>query len=376
MSSVRKIAELAGVSITTVSRALNNDPAVKPQTSKKVLRVASRVGYVPSIGRRITTNIGFAYTQERTLTHPFDSAVMEGVVRGLDEHRFDLVIINVQRDKRPDESHAQFFLRKGLRGVILRTMAATRHVCCTIADSEFPHVVISEQFDAPNVNFIDGDSRHDSARAVEYLISLGHRRIAFAMHTIPDRDHLDRFEGYREALAKHQISLDEEIVFRYPFTLAGGGTVMEMLMSRGDRPTAIFLADPLLGVGAVKKAHEMGVRIPDELSVIGFDDTDMRHAVHPTLTAVCQNANQLGYEASRWLVRAVTGATTEPLRKTIPTFFEINQSTAPPPTRLRRPANRGEQAIDGTTALEQYGKTQGLGSRGVGRDANIRSARP
>lgn len=346
MSSVRKIAELAGVSITTVSRALNHDPSVKPQTSEKVLSVASRVGYAPSIGRRITTNIGFAYTQERTLTHPFDAAVMEGVVRGLDECRFDLVILNVQRDKRPNESHAQFFLRKGLRGVILRTMAATRHVCCTIADSEFPHVVISEQFDAPNVNFIDGDSRHDSTRAVEYLISLGHRRIAFAMHNIPDRDHLDRFDGYREALAKHRIPLEEEIVFRYPFTLAGGSTVMEMLMSRGERPTAIFFADPLLGVGAVKKAHEMGVRIPAELSVIGFDDTDMRLAVHPTLTAVCQNANQLGYEASRWLVRAVTGATTKPLRKTIPTFFEINQSTAPPPTRERRPASRGGRSVD------------------------------
>lgn len=327
MASVRRIAEVAGVSITTVSRALNNDPSVHPRTREQVLAVANSTGYAPSVGKRVTTQIGLAYTQEMTLAHPYDAAVLEGVVRGLNECHFDLVVLNIQRDKRPTESFTQFFMRRGVRGVVLRTMAATRDVCQAIADEGFPHVVVSERFDSPNVNCIDCDSSGDSRRAVEYLIALGHRRIAFSMHSVPDRDHLDRYEGYVRALSDHGIPIAEELVFRQPFTLAGGSTVIDMILSLPERPTAIFMADPLLGVGAVKKAHAIGLRIPDDLSIVGFDDTDMRFAVHPTLTAVCQDARALGQDAARWLARMLNGGPEKSFQRTITTFFEINDST-------------------------------------------------
>ncbi|OWY70448.1 hypothetical protein B7486_16835 [cyanobacterium TDX16] len=328
MASVRQIAEVAGVSITTVSRALNNDPSVHPRTREQILAVANSSGYAPHVGRRVTTQIGFAYTQEMTLAHPYDAAVLEGVVRGLNECHFDLVVLNMARDKRSTETYTQFFMRRGVRGVILRTMAATRDVCQTIANEGFPHVVVSERFESGNVNCIDCDSSGDSRRAVEYLIALGHRRIAFAMHNVPDRDHLDRFEGYKHALCDHNMPLNEDLVFRQPFTLAGGATVIDMLMSVSDRPTAVFCADPMLGAGAVKRAHALGLRIPDDLSIVGFDDTDMRFAVHPTLTAVCQDARALGHEASHWLARMLMGGTEKSFQKTVTTFFEINESTS------------------------------------------------
>jgi LacI family transcriptional regulator len=327
MASVRQIAEVAGVSITTVSRALNNDPTVHPRTREQVLAVANRAGYAPNIGKRVTTLIAFTYTQDMTLAHPYDAAVLEGAVRGLNECHFDLVILNLQRDKRPTESYTQFFMRRGVRGVLLRTMAATRYVCQAIADEGFPHVVVSERYSTKNVNCIDCDSSDDSKRAVEYLIALGHRRIAFAMHNIPDRDHLDRFEGYKIALRENGLLVDDELVFRQPFTLSGGATVVDMIMSLPQRPTAVFLADPLLGVGAMKRAHALGLRVPDDLSVISFDDTDTRFAVHPTLTAVCQDARSLGHEAARWLAQMLNGGMEKTFQKTITTFFEINDST-------------------------------------------------
>ena len=327
MASVRRIAEVAGVSITTVSRALNNDPSVHPRTRDQILGVANRAGYAPHVGKRVRTLVGFAYTQEMTVSHPYDAAVLEGAMRGLTEHHFDLVVMNLQNDKRPTESYTQYFMRRGVRGVLLRTMAPTRDVCQKIADEGFPHVVVSERFSTPNVNCIDCDSSGDSRRAVEYLVALGHRRIAFAMHNIPDRDHLDRFEGYRGALEANGIRVDEELVYRQPFTLSGGATVADMLVSLPQRPTAIFFADPLLGVGAVNRAHALGLRIPDDLSVIGFDDTDMRFAVHPTLTAVCQNAASLGREAARWLAGSLNGSAEKCFQKTVTTFFEINEST-------------------------------------------------
>lgn len=339
MSSVRSIAKLAGVSITTVSRALNNDPAVNAKTRERVLAIANRSGYEATVGRRVTTNIGFSYTDEATLSHPFDAAVLEGVLRGADEQRFDVLLSNLKRDKRPDESYTQFFHRKGVRGVILRTMRESRSICEAIADEGFPMIVLSERFSSPNVSYIGGDSRGDSIRAVEYLIALGHRRIAFGFHSIPDRDHMDRFAAYREALDKNSIEFDETLVFRQRYTLAGGATILKMVMSMRSRPTAIFFADPLLAVGAVKQAHALGIAIPDDISIVGFDDTDLRFGVHPTLTSVCQDAAGLGFEASQRLTRMLANREKEVFQISVPTFFEVHESTGPPPAGLVEPAS-------------------------------------
>jgi DNA-binding LacI/PurR family transcriptional regulator len=331
MSSVRVIAREAGVSITTVSRALNDDPSVSPQTRERVLRVANRCGYGPTIGRRVTTNVGVAYTQDVTIGHPFDASVLEGVTRGSNEQRFDVVVLHLQRDKRRGETYTQFFRRKGVPGVILRTNMETRHVCTKIAEEGFPHVVISERFDLPLVNWIDCESRTDSFRAVDYLITLGHRRIAFGMSGATDRDHMDRFEGYRQALAARGLPFCEDLVFKNQFTMAGGATVMNMAVGLREPPTAIYFADPMMAVGAVQMAHALGIHIPGDLSIVGFDDTDVRYSVYPTLTAVCQDATQLGFQAAMWLTNMVTGASKEPFQKTIPTFFEINHSAGPAP---------------------------------------------
>ena len=192
-----------------------------------------------------------------------------------------------------------FSAGRGVPGVLLRTNTETRHVCTKIAEEGFPHVVISERFDDPHVNWIDCESTPDSVRAVEYLISLGHERIAFAMSSAPDRDHLDRFEGYRQALVAHGLPLHESLIFRNQFTMAGGATVMDHGGGYARAAHRDLFCGPDDGAsGAVQRAHALGVRIPEDFSVVGFDDTDVRHAVYPTLTAVCQDAAQLGFQAA------------------------------------------------------------------------------
>jgi LacI family transcriptional regulator len=323
------IAGEAGVSIATVSRVINDDPAVKAVTRDSVLSAMRRLGYQKQpIGAVSSRVLGFAYTQKRTLAHAFDAAVFDGVVRGCEEAHFDVLVLNLARELQPGEAYSQFFRRKRVRGVILRTAEATRAECERIAAEGVPHVVISERFDSANVNYIDGDSKAECRRAIEYLFALGHRRIAFAMHNVPDRDHVDRFEAYRAALQANGVRYDDRLVYPQPSTLAGGATIMTMMRSLADAPTAVFFADPVLAIGAMKRAHELGVQIPRDVSIIGFDDTDMRFAVHPTLTAVCQDASLLGLEAARWLTR---GSYREPLRRTIPTFLEINASVGPGP---------------------------------------------
>lgn len=192
-------------------------------------------------------------------------------------------------------------------------------------------IVLSERFEDPRVSFIDCDSERESARAVEYLIALGHRRIAFGMNIVADTDHADRLAGYRQALTEHGIPFDEKLILKQKADFAGGASAIQILMAMRQPPTAVYFADPALAVGAINGAHQAGIRIPEDVSIVGFDDAELRHSVHPVMTAVCQNAADLGFDAAQELTQMILRQTGEPVRKILTTFFEINQSTAPPP---------------------------------------------
>ena len=148
---------------------------------------------------------------------PFDAALMSGMTRGMEEYGYDLMVLDVRRARLAHETYTQMFLRRGIRGAVLRTTAQTRHVAKAIADEGFPAIVVGDRFeDAPNVSYLDCDSRTPSREAVAHLIGLGHRRVAIAINVIDDSDHADRIAGYREALADHGIEFDERLVIRAP----------------------------------------------------------------------------------------------------------------------------------------------------------------
>jgi DNA-binding LacI/PurR family transcriptional regulator len=329
-SSVREIARRMRVSVATVSRALNNHPEISAGTRDRVLKAANQLGYSSNVGKRVTTNIGLVFTSDIPFTE-FDGLLVGGMMRGLAEQRFDVTIVNLERDKAEGETYTQFFMRKGIRGAILRTDTHSREICQAIAEENFPCVVVAERFDSPRVNFIYTDSGPDSRRAIDHLIHLGHRRIAFVMNHIPDHDHGDRFDAYRSALSSAGLNYDAELVVKVPADLAGGKSSLNRLLSLPRPPTAVYFADPLACIGAITRAHELGVRIPEDLSIVGFDDADIRFRVWPTLTAVCQNAAQLGFEAALWLTRKLAGRGDHSnLRRQAASFFEVHASTGRP----------------------------------------------
>ena len=336
MSSVRAIAKRLNVSIATVSRALNNHPEINPETSAKVLKAANEIGYFSAVGRRITTNIGFVSSSDADF-YEYDALLLAGIRRGLSQHKFDVTIISLERDKTESESYTQFFLRKGVRGVIVQTLARNRHIPPVIASEGFPIVVVADRFeDNPNISYISYHSGEGSRRAVEHLIHLGHNRIALAMHIERDSDHADRYQAYKQALLNNGIEPEPDLVVPVIADINGGISAMNRLMSLPNPPTAIYFTDPLTTVGAMRRAYAMGLRVPDDISIIGFDDSDMRYRVYPPLTAVCQNATNLGTEAGLWLTQKLLNMNDEPMRKVATTFFEVNQTTGLPPRKRVR----------------------------------------
>ena len=295
-----------------------------------MVAATNEAGYVASVGRKSTTNIALVYTGEVSLGSPFDAAMMAGMGRGMEEYGYDLMILDVRRARLPHESYSQMFLRKGIRGVVLRTTAQTRHVCEAIANEGFPSIVIGDRFERENVSFVDCASQTPSREAVEHLIGLGHRRIAIAINVVDDSDHADRLDGYREALTDHGIEVDEKLIMRAPAYRGGGVQVMRRLGTMVDPPTALYLTDPITAVGAVNEARKMGIRIPEDLSLVGFDDGEVRFGLSPEMSAVCQDAAALGGEAFTALNQMLEAPNGVPVvRKTLRAWFEIHDSTGP-----------------------------------------------
>jgi len=335
--TIRQVAENAGVSIATVSRVINNSSAVTEEVRARVLDAVNQCGYVPNVSRRTTSFLALVYSGPFSLGSPYDSALVEGMVQASDTTNLDLVILNPLRDKRTDESYTQFFLRKGVRGVVLRSTVEGRPICEKIADEKFPAIVLGDHFEHPSLSFVYADSVKSSRQAVEHLITLGHNKIAFATNEIEDGDHIDRFTAYSEALKAHRLKVDKSLVFHVPAHRPNGAQLLRNMMSLPEPPTAVFITDPPVAVGLINESRNMGMEIPADLSVVGFDDRDARNYVYPLMTAVCQDARQLGYAAFSELARTVeAGNGAQPSSCVSTCWLEINNSTGQPPAQPAR----------------------------------------
>lgn len=333
MASVREIAKSAGVSVTTASRALNSHPDVSPKTRELVMKAANLAGY--GAARKIATppgvgSIGLVQIDESTLLWEYDQHLLHGLQSGLHDSKFHLSLISLQHQMLDGESYTQFFMRHGFRGVILRAGTKSRRVCEAIAEEGFPSLVVAERIDLDKVNYLCCDSGPESERAIDHLFYLGHRRIALVVHRRADSDHCDRQMGYERSLEKNGLEVDPSLIVKIVPSLSGGINAINQLMSLPEPPTAVYLTDPTASIGAMCRAAEIGLKVPDDLSLIGFDDATSRNFIYPRMTAVCQSAEELGEEAARWLCRKIAGLETEVLHKSIPAFLEINQTTGVP----------------------------------------------
>ena len=330
MSSVRQIANELGISVATVSRAMNQRSGVSEETRRKVLELAQRHQYKPSMGKKPTNVIGLVYPEEPVKSDlgDFEASLLSGILRGVYEKKHDLAFISAARDKHPDETCTQFFHRKGVNAILMRSLGDTSLVE-QITSEGFPVLLVADRSEDPAVSYIDSISHDTSRKAVEHLLSLGHKRIALAMHNIVDTDHQDRESGYRDALHDAGIEVDESLIVRAQANTSGGEIMLTSLLGLEHPPTAIFFTNPMSTIGALHKCLRLGVKVPKDLSIVGFDDSVTRHQTFPRYTAVCQDAISLGVEAARWITRAAQSDDPMPIyREVRPTNFEVLETTS------------------------------------------------
>lgn len=309
---------------------MNQRSGVSEEMRKKVLEVAQRHHYKPSMGRKPTNVIGLVYPEEPVKSDlgDFEAALLSGILRGVYEKKHDLTFISAARDKHPDETYTQFFHRKGVSAIIMRSLGDTSLVETVTAEG-FPVLLVADRSDDPAVSYLDSISHDTSRKAVEHLIGLGHKRIGLAMHNVIDTDHQDRESGYRDALHDAHIEVDESLIVRAQANTAGGEMMLTSLLELENPPTAVFFTNPMSTIGALHKCLRLGIKVPKDISIVGFDDSVTRHQTFPRYTAVCQDAVSLGIEAARWITKAAHAEhAIDIYREVRPTTFEVLETTS------------------------------------------------
>ena len=281
----------------------------------------------------------------------YDAIIWGGVTRGAMALKHDVCVIDPLARRR-DESFSAFAARKGVGGLAVRVDEESRDVCSAIADDGVPHVVIADRFDDERINYVCCNTAAPSRAAVEHLLHLGHRRIGLCHNTVLDTDHCDRVSAYRAALTDAGIEIDPDLTIAIGAGLGSGEAAFNRLLSLPEPPTAVFFTDPALTVGALRRALQVGISVPDELSIVGVDDERLRKMTHPVYTAVCQNSGELGQQAGRWLCSQLSQQRgrkeqSSSLRVEIEGFLEINETTAPPPASPVRVTPTGQRIPNG-----------------------------
>lgn len=337
--TIHDVARRAGVSFKTVSRVLNNEANVSSETQEKVRKAINALQYSPSIAARVLAGnrsflIGLLYdTPSSYYTH----SVQIGALEKCRNAGFHLVLEKCNGEARNAAAAVLTNIRHTrLDGVILTPPLSDNATIRKSLDAQdIPYVLISPPKLEVGVSSVYMDDRQAAFDMTRYLISLGHKRIGFIKGLSRHGAAMLRLLGYQEALKNSGIKLDERLVKGGNFRFQSGADAADQLLTQKDRPTAIFATNDEMAAGAVATAHRLGISIPRELSVAGFDDVPYASITWPALTTVRQPIVEMGAAAAGLLIAEIQSKKTELAERAPSISFEheikVRASTGPAP---------------------------------------------
>lgn len=314
MAKMIDVARKAGVSIKTVSRVLNNEPHVKEGLREKVRAAAREVGYIPSTpARRLRSRRSYTiHMVSHSHRSNYVNAIQFGAMQTCQEEGYQLIMSLMEdlRDLSPDALKARFGqLMETTRpdGLILvPPLSNDERLYDVLQEFEVPVARVGPN-DIPAAEIIVRiDERKAAHELTAHLIALGHRRIAFVRGKEDQNATHERFAGYSGALADAGIAPDRTLVLPGDFNFEAGLEAGHALLARQDRPTAVFAANDDMAAGVLMAAHRLGLEIPRDVSIVGFDDSEIAEKMWPALTTVRQPLLELGGHAARRIIEAAT----------------------------------------------------------------------
>jgi LacI family transcriptional regulator len=331
MTTIRDVASKAGVSVSTVSRVLNDRDGVSRATYERVRRVIEELNYTSSLAARSmrshhTHVIGLVVPD---LSNSFSNLIIRGVNAAIGEADYGLLVYTsgcrLNEDGILHEQRQVALLNSALTdGTIVVTPRATAF------SLSHPVVVIDPNCESSNMPAVLSTNWAGAVAAMEYLIQLGHRRIGLIQGRSDLHSAARRLQGYLDSLEQHGIPYDESLVCAGDFTRETGYRCGCQLLGLAHPPTAIFAANDESAIGAMGAARDAGLGIPADLSVVGFDNITESAWTTPKLTTVDQSLETMGYSAARLLFDLIQGRPVEELIRRLPTKLIVRESCQPP----------------------------------------------
>jgi LacI family transcriptional regulator, galactose operon repressor len=333
-ATIRDIADLAGVSIATVSRVLNDRPDVAPGTRETVLQVVREHGFATNRGAR---GLSSGRTGMIGLTLPlvndaYFGPMLSGATEALYESDLRIVLCPTLHEHDREVSLMERLMRGTTDGAILMLPEESLEELEGLQRQGYPFVVVDPREQPPDgIACVAAMHAAGAKQATEHLLSLGHRRIGAIAGAPGWYATEERLHGFRAALAAAGILLDPELVVYSDWRIPQGIEAADRLLALRDRPTAIFGFNDNVAIGALHAARSRGLTVPDDLSVVGFDDTAQAVIVTPNLTSVSQPLAELGRTGVSLLTRILDGQRVDALRMELSTKLVVRDSTGPPP---------------------------------------------
>jgi DNA-binding LacI/PurR family transcriptional regulator len=302
VATLDEVARVAGVSRATVSRVVNGSPKVSADVRRTVEKAIDRLGYVPnraarSLVTRKSDSIAVVITEpaSRLFNDPFFPRLVRGISAALSVR--DLQLVLLMPNDADDEQRTVRYLTAGhVDGVILVSLHGNDPLPDQLASRRIPSVVLGRPPRGVDVDFVDADNRDGGRRATTHLIERGRRRIATITGPRDMVAGIDRLAGYRDALADAGIALDDGLIATGDFTQAGGEAAMEGLLRERPDLDAVFCASDLMAVAALGVLQAAGRHVPDDVAVVGYDDSPIATTTRPALTSVRQPIEEMGRE--------------------------------------------------------------------------------
>ena len=297
--TIRDVATHAGVSHQTVSRVINHSEQVTLETRERVNAAIKELGYRPSrlaqsMVTQKTRTIGLVVAD---ITNPFFFEVARGVQDAALAQGYNVFVCNTDDNPQGEQDILALLASQEVDGVILSTASSSDEELLAFAENYKPLVVINRDIDHPKASLVNVDICKGAKLAVEHLIERGHTHIAMLSHEGHRPDNVRRVIGYRETLEAHGITPKDEWLVLAPPNLIGGYEATQELLREHPEITAIFTYNDLMAIGALRGCHDMGLKVPQDCAVIGFDDIKFSAMAQPSLSSICFDKYNVGQEA-------------------------------------------------------------------------------
>lgn len=333
--TIVEVAEKAGVSLGTVSRVMNNDSHVAPETRERVSAVMREMGYVANRQARglkgsrthvigvLAPDLGTGYIGE----------ILHGIDSELGLNQFDLMLFTTHRTAVKEANYVANMVQGMVDGLLVVLPRNPADYTGTLTSRNFPFVLIDHQGTGNPCPAVGATNWQGGYNATEYLIKLGHQRIGFITGSMDLGAAIDRLEGYKSALRVHHIAVEPQLIYEGTFFQPDGYAGGSALLDLDHPPTAIFASNDVMAMGVMDAIRSRGLRVPEDVSIIGFDDIPQAAMVRPALTTVRQPLEEMGRLATQMLIDQLKNPEKEFGRIELPTQLIVRDSTSSPKDR-------------------------------------------